>query len=339
MDDAQIDTAIGEYKISGEDEIIQSYVRIFEAHFERHYLSKGLRPQRAIHAKSHGYLSCDFEVIDHGEPDFRHGIFKQPGAYRAIVRISNGDGPPGPDTNRIASVGFAIKVLGVTEQKYLAAQREDCQDFLFLNQPAYISADVRDYKSLMAAIDGGPFDQLLALIRNLRGILYRLKASPKDDPLNSNFWGVAPFKLGEGAVKYLIRPSQPERKQAHQLGDNYLTELVKAHIRDRDANFDFFLQRRLLDGSEAKDMPIEDYSVAWSETRSVPVRVARLLIPAQKVGDSFSQQEDLSFSPWNTTYDLRPLGSLNRARKVIYEFSAGARSQTSDVQATSPYGD
>ena len=41
MDNAQIDTAIGEYKIPCEDEIIQAYVPIFEAHFERHYLSKG----------------------------------------------------------------------------------------------------------------------------------------------------------------------------------------------------------------------------------------------------------------------------------------------------------
>ena len=66
MDNAQIDTAIGEYKIPCEDEIIQAYVPIFEAHFERHYLSKGLRSERAIHAKSHGYLSCDFEVSTMG---------------------------------------------------------------------------------------------------------------------------------------------------------------------------------------------------------------------------------------------------------------------------------
>jgi hypothetical protein len=79
-------------------------------------------------------------------------------------------------------------------------------------------------------------------------------------------------------------------------------------IRPRRLELRFFLQRRLLDGSEHKGMPIEDYSVAWSETRSVPVRVARLLIPSQKVEDSFSRQEDLSFSPLNTTCDLRPLG-------------------------------
>jgi hypothetical protein len=337
MIDLQIDELIGEYKIPGEDEIIRDYVRLFEAHFQRHYLSKGLRPRRAIHAKSHGYLSAVFEVIDHCQPDFRHSIFKEPATYKAVVRISNGDGPPGPDTDRIASVGFAIKVVGVMAKKYLAAQTENSQDFLFLNQPAYIAADVRDYKSLMEAIDGGPFYQLLALMRNFWGILYRLKASPKDDPLNTNFWGVAPFKLGDVAVKYLIRPSVPEGKQVHRLTNDYLTELVKSHIEDRDANFDFFLQKRLLDGGEA-EMPIEDYSVAWNETRSAPVRAGRLLIPAQRVGESLDQQavENLSFSPWNTTYDLRPLGSLNRARRVIYEFSSRQRHEFGNLASSGP---
>jgi hypothetical protein len=327
MVDAQIDDSIGEYKIPGEDDIVREYVRLFEAHFQRHYFSKGIPPRRAIHAKSHGFLKAVFEVIDHGQPDFRHSVFGRAATYQSVVRISNGDGPEGPDTDKIASVGFAIKVLGVSDPKYLAAQRENCQDFLFLNQPAYISADVRDYKSLMGAIDGGSFDRLLALIRNVRGILYRLKASPKDDPLNTNFWGVAPFKLGDAAVKYLIRPSAPEKKIVHRLTDNYLTELVRSHIEDRDANFDFFLQRRLLDGHQEKEMPIEDYSIAWSETRSVPVRVGRLFIPKQRVNDSVTPQpgEDAIFSPWNTTHDLRPLGSLNRARKIVYEFSSGKR--------------
>jgi len=337
MVDSEIDAVIGEYKIPGEDEIIQDYVRLFEAHFRRHYSSKGLRPRRAIHAKSHGYLNAVFEIIGHGQRDFRHGIFKAAATYKGVVRISNGDGPPGPDTARIASVGFAIKVLGVMEQKYLAAQTENSQDFLFLNQPAYIAADVRDYKSLMEAIDGGPYYKLKAFIRNLRGILYRLKASPKDDPLNTNFWGVAPFKLGDVAVKYLIRPSVPEGKRAHRLTDDYLTQLVKSHIENRDANFDFFLQRRLRDGRE-DTMPIEDYSVAWSETRSAPVLVARLLIPAQRVGESLDQQagEGLSFSPWNTTHDLRPLGSLNRARRVIYEFSSRQRREFSNLTSSGP---
>ena len=337
MFEFEIDTSIGEYKIPGEDQIILDYVEIFTRHFAKHYAGKPGPARRAIHAKSHGCLRASFEVIDHGDADLQHGIFKDPAIYEAVVRISNGDGPPGSDTDKIVSVGFAIKVLGVFKEKYLELQRENTQDFLFLNQPAYISADVRDYQSLMLAIDGGFFSKLRALASNFRGLLYRRKASPKDDPLNTNFWGIAPCKLGEVAVKYLIRPSNPEPKIHAHLDDDYLARLLKEHIENREANYDFFLQKRLLDGHEKRHMPIEDYSVAWDESQSAPIRVARLSIPKQTVDAEFDrrQGEHMIFSPWNTTKDFRPLGSLNRARRVVYEFSSRKRHEIN--QTANPF--
>jgi len=328
MFDFELDTTAGEYRIPGETDILESYVTMFNRHFAKHYSAKEVIARRAIHAKSHGCLKARFEVIDHGDPDLRHGLFRTPAAYDTIVRLSNGDGPPGPDTAKIPSLGFAIKVLGVTAPKLLPDQIENTQDFLFLNQPAYIASDVRDYTSLMQAIDGGFCYQVLALIKNLKGLLYRLKALPKDNPLNTNFWGVAPFRLGNIAVKYLIRPSKPEPiNLPRPLAENYLKDLVKAYIEDRDADFDFFIQKRLLDGNEKRDMPIEDFSVPWEETKSIPVRVGHLHIPRQTLDDAFDREqgEGLSFSPWNTTADLRPLGSLNRARRVVYQISARTR--------------
>jgi hypothetical protein len=336
MFDFELDTAIGEYRIPGETEILQSYVEMFNRHFATHYVAKGVVARRAIHAKSHGCLKARFEVIDHRDPQLQHGIFKAPAVYDAIVRLSNGDGPPGPDTAKIPSLGFAIKVLGVSAQKLLSTQIEDTQDFLFLNQPAYIAADVRDYKSLMQAIDGGLLYQVLALIKNLKGLLYRLKSLPKDNPLNTNFWGVAPFRLGNIAVKYLIRPSQRAPiSLPSPLVTNYLKDLVKARIESRDANFDFFIQKRLLDGNEKKNMPIEDFSVAWDETTALPVQVGRVHIPRQKLDDAFDRDhgERLIFSPWNTTADLRPLGSLNRARRVVYQISSRKRQEINQASA------
>jgi len=182
----------------------------------------------------------------------------------------------------------------------------------------------------MQAIDGGLLYKALALIKNLKGVLYRLKALPKDDPLNTNFWGVAPFRLGNIAVKYLIRPSKRcPITLPSTLTDDYLKNLVKAHIEDRDADFEFFVQKRLLGGNEKHNMPIEDYSVPWDEAQSVPVHVGHLGILAQTLDDTFDQElgERLIFSPWNTTTDLRPLGSLNRARRVIYEVSSRKRQE------------
>jgi len=330
MFDFELDTSIGEYRIPGEADLLRDYVAMFERHFAKHYSNKKGTAQRAIHAKSHGCLRASFEVFDHQDSALKHGIFARPAIYSAVVRLSNGDGPAGSDTARIPSLGFAIKVLGVTAPKLLPMQQENTQDFLFLNQPAYIAVDVRDYKSLMQAIDGGPLYQALALIKNWKGLWYRLKALPKDNPLNTNFWGVAPFRLGDTAVKYLIRPSKPEpMDMPRKPGADYLRNLVKFHIEQRDADFEFLLQKRLLDGEEKSKMPIEDYSVAWDETQSVPVQVGRLRIPAQELDDSFDQKqsERLIFSPWNTTGDFRPLGSLNRARRVVYEVSSRKRQE------------
>ena len=330
MRDIEIDTAIGEYLVPGEAEITEQYVELIRAHFRKHYEGRRVVARRAIHAKSHCCLRATFEVLAHGDPALAHGIFDTPATYEALVRISNGDGPSGPDTDKIASIGFAIKVRGVDAGKFPPAQTERSQDFHFLNQPAYIARDVRDYRFLMRAIDGGVWDKLVTLVRNGRGLWYRLKASPKDDPLNTFFWGVAPFRFGDIAVKYLIRPSTPQRVDKKELrkkmSKDYLKALVREHIENRDAGYEFYFQKRVMDGYETRDMPIEDYSVAWDEEKSVPVRVARLRIPRQPLDDALDREgEHMVFSPWNTTRDLRPLGSLNRARKVVYDMSSRRR--------------
>jgi hypothetical protein len=323
-----IDSSAGEYAIAGEADILERYARIFERHFAKNYTAKHLPPRRAIHAKSHAVLKAEFEVMAHGDAQLAGGVFDAPRRYQAVVRISNGDGPPGPDTDWVASVGFAIKLFGVSRPKYLATQIEDTQDFLFLNQPAYIASDVRDYTTLMQAIDGGYVAKAIALVRNFKGLRYRRTASPKGNPLNTDFWGVAPFRLKDITIKYLMRPTRPEPKDIpDRRTPDYLKALVKDRIEQRPARFDFFLQKRIIDGRERDAMPIEDYAVAWDERRSVPIKVATLSLPVQRVDDEFERRygEAMVFSPWNTTADLRPLGSLNRARRVVYQLSAAAR--------------
>ena len=103
--------------------------------------------------------------------------------------------------------------------------------------------------------------------------------------------------------------------------------MIKERIERGPVSFGFYIQKRLLDGSEEKDMPVEDATVIWDESKSVPVQVARIDIPKQEVvkPDEDDFCERLIFSPWNTTSDFRPLSSLNRARRVVYELSAKKR--------------
>src|SRR5205807_82022 len=76
--------------------------------------------------------------------------------------------------------------------------------------------------------------------------------------------------------------------------------------------------------------PIENAAQLWDESVSIPVPIARLIIPKQSIdtiqGQSTEEQVDqLAFNPWNTTGDFRPLGHINRARKAVYAASSAYR--------------
>jgi len=79
-----------------------------------------------------------------------------------------------------------------------------------------------------------------------------------------------------------------------------------------------------------KSTPIEDTSARWDPKASPFVRVAQLRIPSCDLNDPHINElsekiDQLSFNPWHTTEDHRPLDHVMRARKVAYEASASLR--------------
>ena len=80
--------------------------------------------------------------------------------------------------------------------------------------------------------------------------------------------------------------------------------------------FDFRIQLQ----TDPHRMPIESASVIWPERLSQPVTTARLQLPVQAFDspEQLAFARNLSFQPWHSIPDHRPLGSQNRARKAIY---------------------
>lgn len=73
--------------------------------------------------------------------------------------------------------------------------------------------------------------------------------------------------------------------------------------------------------------PIEDGAVEWREEVSPPVEVATVTIPQQEIlsetGRAQAVEVDrIAFNPWNAPPEFRPLGNLNRARRIVYARSA-----------------
>jgi len=95
---------------------------------------------------------------------------------------------------------------------------------------------------------------------------------------------------------------------------NYLRYNLAQTLNENEAKFDFFVQLQ----TDADAMPIEDPTVPWS---SQNIKVATLTIPPQifDTNQQIEYGENLSFNPWHSLPEHRPLGAFNRVRKRVYE--------------------
>ena len=117
------------------------------------------------------------------------------------------------------------------------------------------------------------------------------------NPLAIRYFSVAPYRLGNKAVKYALTPLNPRVTPIPtRASENYLREAMVNHLASTDAVFDFSVQFQL----DPYKMPIEDPGTTWDEAASPFVRVARLTIPAQEFDTPERREfgDNLSFNPW-----------------------------------------
>jgi hypothetical protein len=154
------------------------------------------------------------------------------------------------------------------------------------------------------------------------------------------YYSLGPFALGDGAMKFCLRP-----RQAHPIppvdegrGDRALRhraameEWVEA---GEDAVFDLGVQLATPDcipapgpGDPPKDVMAAEYcDLHWDEVASAYVNVGTLTLPASAEADLSDEfpWSPLQFNAWNTLPSMRPLGQMFRARKHAHEGHADIR--------------
>jgi len=274
--------------------------------------------------KGHGCVRARFEVLPNLPEPLRHGIFAQSGAFDAYIRFSNGKGM---DDRQPDAHGMAIKLLGVPGEKILEDEKDaTTQDFVLIDHPVFFIRNVADYVPFMkdfrrlksAGLTIGKVCAGLKLLfsRDYKWRLLRATGSKRpDSPLRISYWSTTPSKLGPSAVKYMAAPdlSGVPAVQAIDSPDK-LRMAMAAFLASHEARFDFSIQVQ----GDRIAMPVEDPTVPWTTPWQ---KVALIRIPPQSF-DSPEQMkfcENLSFTPWHSLPDHRPLGGINRARKQVYK--------------------
>lgn len=291
---------------------VAAIVRAIEARVRTAAASSPAR--RDAHPKMHGCVQAEFRVLDDLPPALRVGVFATPRGYPAWIRFSNGSDTPKRDAIGDGR-GMAVKLMGVD------GSRTGTQDFIMINSPIFFVRNASDYVAFNATSN-----QLKFFIPGWNPFKFRLHemlaalkitARTVSNPLNTRYWSMTPYLLGETPMKYSARPAGTPSPFEDRSAPNFLRENLVHALGHARAEFDFCVQLR----TDPNAMPVEDPTIEWRENDSPFVAVARITIPKQifDTPERLAFGEDLSFSPWHGLDVHRPLGGINRVRRTVYE--------------------
>lgn len=311
---------------------------------------------RAVHAKSHGLLKAEFEVLGDLPAALAQGLFAKPARYGAILRFSTTPGDILADSVSTPR-GLAVKVIGVQGARLPGSEGSTNQDFVLSNSKTFPTANAKTFlaslKVLAATTDKGEGIKKV-ISAALRGAETLIEALGKESPtlkglggqlethiLGDSFYSQAPVRYGDHIAKIAVTPSSDALKAlAHQALD-----LNHSHDGLRDAVVEFFKTQGGVWDVRAQlcttlhDMPIEHSNVPWSEDHSRYLPVGRITVAPQTAWSearSAAVDDGMSFSPWNGLADHQPLGSIMRVRKAAYEASSAYRASQNGKAVSEP---
>lgn len=332
----QLDTALGEQLAPNEQALTEDIQTAILAGMQK---DAGTFPvTRDVHAKHHGCVKSFVEVNNAAlPPQLRVGVFAHNQAYPGWIRFSNGQGHPKPDADGDVR-GFGLKLMGVPGLKLLEEERnEQTQDFLMINTPDFFIDDLRTYASFIEATGKGGLGLAAFAVTHptIMYKIYKIFNQKMANPLETDFYSSTPYKLGNTVVKYRVKPCNTGlTPYPASPSPDFLRENMGRSLSQQDSCFTFMVQLQ----KDPRSMPLENATVHWDENLSPWLPVATIKIPRQTF-DTPAQQgfcENLSFTPWHSLPEHKPLGAPNRVRKSVYEMVSKFRHHANNVPRKEP---
>jgi hypothetical protein len=333
---------IAEERIEPDEEaFLDSIVSSFESQMRG--LWKAGKFERGGNTKTHGIVRGEFIVHDNLPENFQRGIYATPRSYPAWVRFS-GPGPYiTPDIDDVGFMSISVKLMDVPGPK-LADDEKFTQDMFGVSPPTFVTPDTRANAQLQ--IQSGKNAQILYFV-NLHDshvldlIMQGLWIKTQSSPFEAPYFSDVPYLMGEGqAMEYSFWPKSNRKTRIPNLPfrppDNYLRNAMVASLASGDVEFDVRVQMQ----TDAFLMPIENAGVLWPEKLSPRVSVATLRLPRQTFDDPAQLEfaRVLSYNPWHSIAEHRPLGNQGRARRRMYTELAQLRQSMNGVTHYEPTG-
>jgi hypothetical protein len=311
---------------------------------------------RGVHAKSHGLLTGELQVFDDLPPELAQGLFAQAGTYPVVMRFST---VPGDllDDKVSTPRGLAIKLIGVPGKRLPGGEGDTTQDFVLVNGPTFGAKDAKHFlsslklvaattdrseslKKVFSAVARGA-EKVVETFGGKSGAIIALGGHPETNVLGETFYSQVPLLYGPYIAKFSVAPVSPEltllKDAVVDLHDkpNGLRDAVNAHFSEHGGNWEVRVQLCI----DLEAMPIEDASVTWPEQQSPFMPVARISVPAQPAwteARAAAIDDGMAFNPWHALAAHRPLGSIMRARRIVYDAMSRVRARQNKISIAEP---
>ena len=311
---------------------------------------------RSVHAKSHGIIEGELEVLSGLAPELAQGLFARATTRPVVLRLSTIAGDVLEDSISIPRA-VAIKVVGVEGARLPGSEEEFTQDFLMADGPVFSAPNAKKFLSSLKLLAkttdkaAGLKKVLSYVLRGVEaglesaggesGLIKTLGGHAPNHILGASFYGQAPIRYGDFIAKMALFPVLPElvalKDKMIDVGHDQdaLRTAFRQHFNSHGGAWD--LKAQLC--TDLKAMPIEDASVRWPEDQSPFRTVARITAgPQDTWSDNKVRRVDdgMSFNPWHGLLAHQPLGSVMRARKDTYRASARFRGERNGCPMREP---
>jgi hypothetical protein len=333
------------------DKLLETLHRISETTFKDsgHAL-------RSVHAKTHGLLTGQLQVLPHLPDELAQGIFQTPGTWPVVMRLST---IPGDilDDDISTPRGLAVKVIGVDGDRLEGSEDDVTQDFVLVTGPAFGAPNAKKFlsqlkllaattdrapglKSALAAVFRGT-ERAIEAVGGQSSTLRTLGGYPETPILGETFYSQAPILFGPYMAKIAVMPASPSLRALTEVRmdfsgkPNALRDAVVEYFAKNAAEWEVRVQLC----TDLQKMPIENASVAWPEELCPYLTVARIVAPPQvawSTARALAIDDTMSFSPWHGVAAHRPIGSMMRVRQLSYRMSAKFRTDHNGGAAREP---
>jgi hypothetical protein len=277
---------------------------------------------RTLHRKQLTAAHGTLEVLD-GLPAFaRHGLFAAPHDYDVWVRLSNGGLDRAAD--RAPDIrGFAMRVFGVRGDSALGNGPACSQDFTLINHEAFAFRGSEEFVAFVGAASRGTGELFKHALKRygllggprLLGKMIKLASKPFGGFATDPLFSAVPMANGPYAVRVRLMPATSNGKAKAGASVDWNADF-SSRLADGPLHWDLQLQFY----ANEEVTPIEDASVNWTTPYTT---VARLMLPRQDTRGAegielAGKVESCVIDPWQALREHRPLGDVQRARKVVY---------------------